>query len=210
MKEGVGRNGGCSSPSAQLLGLRSSSRSRSPRSSHSDASLPASSSAGTSLPTSVVERKSSTAWLHLISEEAPDLEPALPPPAFLPRLCPQDLLRGPPLRAHLEEAIPCLRPVPAPRALSARRRTSWNYPQPRCRASAYSASCTSSWRPARLCRLLLGDLSLGVCGGSGKRCPPSAPSTLAIPRRGRQAPPLPAWPIRRPSRPNEKWSVPWA
>ena len=71
MKEGVGRNSG-SSPSAPSLSssaLLSSSLSLRSRSSHSDASLCASSSAsaGTRLPTSVVDRKSSTALLHLSS-----------------------------------------------------------------------------------------------------------------------------------------------
>jgi hypothetical protein len=47
-----------------------------------------------------------------VGKEVPDLAPALP--AFLPHLCPQDLLLGLPLRAHLEELIPCPRPVPAP------------------------------------------------------------------------------------------------
>jgi len=42
----------------------SSSRSQSSRISPSDTSLPASSSAGTSLPTSVAERNSNTAWLY--------------------------------------------------------------------------------------------------------------------------------------------------
>ena len=52
MKEGVGRNSG-----TQLLRLRPPLSLRS----HSDTSLAASSSAGTGIPTSVVERKSSTA-----------------------------------------------------------------------------------------------------------------------------------------------------
>jgi len=53
----------------QLLGLRPPllSLSLHPLRSQSDASLPASPPAGTSLPTSVVEWKSSTAWLHLTS-----------------------------------------------------------------------------------------------------------------------------------------------
>ena len=69
MKGGVGRNSGGSSPtpnspaapSSSAYALRSSSRSRRSRSSHSDTSLPTSPSSpgGTSLPTSVVERKSS-------------------------------------------------------------------------------------------------------------------------------------------------------
>ena len=58
----VGRNGGNSSPAPS---------SQPPPSAlpelHSNTSLPASSSAGTSLPTSVGARKSSTAWLHLPS-----------------------------------------------------------------------------------------------------------------------------------------------
>jgi len=75
MKEGVGRNSGSSSPapnspaapSSSASARPSSSRSlRSPRS-HSDASLPASTPADTSLSTSVVERKSNTACLHLLS-----------------------------------------------------------------------------------------------------------------------------------------------
>jgi len=57
--------------------LLSSSRYLRSRISHSDPSLPTSSSARTSLPTSTVERKSSTAWLRLPSA----IEPALPPPA---------------------------------------------------------------------------------------------------------------------------------
>jgi len=69
MKWGVGRNSGGSSstPSSPASAPLSSSRSRSSRSSHSETSLPALSSAGTSLPTSVVERKSSTSPLHLPS-----------------------------------------------------------------------------------------------------------------------------------------------
>jgi len=50
--------------STQLLHL-SSARLFSSRS-YSDASLPASFSAGASLPTSVAERKPNTAWLHLL------------------------------------------------------------------------------------------------------------------------------------------------
>jgi hypothetical protein len=71
IKAGVGRNRGsstsASSPSA--FALLSSSRSLRSRSSHSDASLCTSSSTGpgTSLPMSVVDRKSSTALLHLSS-----------------------------------------------------------------------------------------------------------------------------------------------
>jgi hypothetical protein len=68
MKAGVGRNNGCSTsaPSASAAALLSSSRSLRSRSSRSDTSLCASSSAGggTRVPTSVVERKSSTALLH--------------------------------------------------------------------------------------------------------------------------------------------------
>jgi len=71
IKAGVGRNRGSSTsaPSPSASALLSSSRSLRSRSSHSDASLYASSStgAGTSLPTSVVDRKSSTALLHLSS-----------------------------------------------------------------------------------------------------------------------------------------------
>ena len=74
MREGVRRNSGCSShpppaPNSSASTLRSSSLSLRSRSSHSDASLRASSSAarlGAHLPTSVVERKSSTARLHLV------------------------------------------------------------------------------------------------------------------------------------------------
>ena len=69
---GVGRNTGNSSPAPNSLkapsssasALLSSSRSRRSQRSHSGTSLPASSSVGTSLPTSVAERKSNTAWLH--------------------------------------------------------------------------------------------------------------------------------------------------
>jgi len=71
MKAGVGRNSvsSTSAPSSSASTLLSSSRSLRSRSSHSDASLCASSQAraGASLPTSVVERKSSTALLHLSS-----------------------------------------------------------------------------------------------------------------------------------------------
>jgi len=73
LKEGVGRNSGSSSPAPNSPAAASSSASASlssPRSrrsltSYSDASLPASSAAGTLLPTSVVERKSRIAWLHV-------------------------------------------------------------------------------------------------------------------------------------------------
>jgi len=58
MNEGVGRNNGSSPSSASCR--RSSSLSLR---SHSDASLPASSLAGSTM----VERKSSTAWMHLMS-----------------------------------------------------------------------------------------------------------------------------------------------
>jgi len=57
-------------PSASASPPRSSYRSRRSRSSHSDTSIPASSSSstgGTSLPTSVAVRKSSTAFPHLLS-----------------------------------------------------------------------------------------------------------------------------------------------
>jgi len=66
IKSGVGRNGGGSSPiSSSAPAPCSSSHSRS---SSSDTTLTAySSSAGTRLPTSVDERKSSRAWLHLPS-----------------------------------------------------------------------------------------------------------------------------------------------
>jgi len=68
----VDRNSGSSSPALSFSTAPNSSASALLSSSHSlrshpDTSLPASSSAGTSLPTSVVERKSSTAWLHLPS-----------------------------------------------------------------------------------------------------------------------------------------------
>jgi len=53
-----------------------------------------------------------------IGKELPDLEPALPLLALLPHLGSQDLLLGLPLGARLEEVIPCLRPIPAPPALS--------------------------------------------------------------------------------------------
>jgi hypothetical protein len=71
MKAGVGRNSdsSTSAPSSSASALLSSHLSLLSRSSHSDASLCASSSAGagTRLPTSVVARKSSTALLHLSS-----------------------------------------------------------------------------------------------------------------------------------------------
>ena len=76
MKEGVGRISGCSSPSTPSSAtscLHSSSLSLRPRSSYFDASLCASSSAGGwAGPTSVVERKSGTAWLHLPSARSPE------------------------------------------------------------------------------------------------------------------------------------------
>ena len=67
----VGRNSSSSSTApnsapSYTVSL-SSSRSQHSRSSPSGASLPASSSATTRLPTSVAVRKSSTAWLHLSS-----------------------------------------------------------------------------------------------------------------------------------------------
>jgi hypothetical protein len=71
IKAGVGRNSGSSTlaPFPSASALLSSFRSLRSRSSHSDASLCASSSsgAGTRLPTSVVDRKSSTALLHVSS-----------------------------------------------------------------------------------------------------------------------------------------------
>jgi hypothetical protein len=77
-KEGVGRKSGCSpppAPSSSASCRRSSSLSLRSRSSHSDASLCASSStkAKTNLPTSVVEKKSSTARLHLSSPKRPHI-----------------------------------------------------------------------------------------------------------------------------------------
>jgi len=70
-KAGMGRNWGSSisTPSLSVSASLSSSRSLLSQTSHSDASLCASSStgAGASLPTSVVDRKSSTALLHLSS-----------------------------------------------------------------------------------------------------------------------------------------------
>ena len=71
-KCGVGRNSGSSSaPNASASALLSSSRSLLSRSSHSDASLPASASAaGTTLPTSVDMRNRSSAWLHLWSAKS--------------------------------------------------------------------------------------------------------------------------------------------
>ena len=107
---------GGSSPSA----LRSSSRSRRSWSSHSEISLPVSLSAGTTLPTSVVDRKSGTARLHLPSARRSwrlDLPSALPPPSLLQHLRLLDLLLVLPFRAHLEEVLPRLRLVPAPPAL---------------------------------------------------------------------------------------------
>jgi len=98
MNEGVGRNSGSSSPSpisstapsASASPSRSSCRSRRSRSSHSDASLPTPSSSfsgGTSLPTPVEERKSSTACPHLSSVSRSrtvhllfHLSPSAPPP----------------------------------------------------------------------------------------------------------------------------------
>jgi len=68
MKDGVGRIRGCSSaPSPSAATLRSSPFSSAPGV-PSDASLCTSllAGAGTSLPTSVVERKSSASWLHLV------------------------------------------------------------------------------------------------------------------------------------------------
>jgi len=71
VKAGVGRNSvsSTSAPGFSSSALLSSSLSFRSRSSHSDASLCASSSAGarTRLPTSVVERKPSTVLLHLSS-----------------------------------------------------------------------------------------------------------------------------------------------
>jgi len=78
MKGGLGRNSGSSSPvssspaapSSSASASRSSSHSRRSRSFYSDAWLPASPSfrGGTSLPTSIAERRSSTACPHLPSE----------------------------------------------------------------------------------------------------------------------------------------------
>jgi len=67
VKEGVGRNSGSSppAPSSSAFALLSSFRSLRSLRSHSDTSLPASPSDGASLLKSVVERKSSPAWLHL-------------------------------------------------------------------------------------------------------------------------------------------------
>jgi hypothetical protein len=71
MKAGVGRNRGSSTsaPSSTAAALLSSALSLRSQSSHSDTSLCASSSATaeTSLPTSVVDRKSRTALRHLSS-----------------------------------------------------------------------------------------------------------------------------------------------
>ena len=100
----------------------SSSHSLRSWSSHSDTSLLAFSSAGTSLSTSIVERKSSSCRLaapHIGEDpEVLDLEPALSPPASLPHICLQDLLLGLPFGPCLEEVVPCLCPARAPPALS--------------------------------------------------------------------------------------------
>jgi len=99
---------------------RSSSRSRRSRSFHSETSFPVSLSAGTTLPTSVVDRKSSTARVHLPSARRSwrlDLPSALPPPSLLQHLRLLDILLVLPFRAHLEEVLSRLRLVPAPPAL---------------------------------------------------------------------------------------------
>jgi len=70
-----------SAPNSSASAFRSSSRS------HSDTSLPASSSAGTSLPTSVAEEVQYRLTAPHIGEEVPDLGPHLPPPALLPHQC---------------------------------------------------------------------------------------------------------------------------
>ena len=44
-----------------------------------------------------------------VGEEVPYFELALPPPTFLPYLCPQDLLQGLPIGAHLDQVIVGLR-----------------------------------------------------------------------------------------------------
>jgi len=135
MKEGVERNSGKFLPGTQLLRLHPPLLFPLGLRSHSDTSLPAPSSGGTSPPTSAVERKTSTACLRLLlarrsheqdgpmSKAAPsarrshqqdgptskkvlDLKPGLHRPAFLPHLYPQDLLLGLPPGAHLGEVYP--------------------------------------------------------------------------------------------------------
>jgi hypothetical protein len=68
-------------------------------------------------PTSVVERKSDSGWLHLVSAKRPrTLNRSFP----LPNLYPQSLLLRLPAGAILEKVIPRLRPVEAPPASGSR------------------------------------------------------------------------------------------
>ena len=85
MKSGVGRNSGA--PPAPGSSAPAPGSPKNSRSSASDTSLTASSSAGTRLPTSVVERKSSTARPHFSSAKRsrifhrsfPSQSPSVPP-----------------------------------------------------------------------------------------------------------------------------------
>jgi len=117
MKEGVGRNSGYSSPpapSSSASALLSSSCF------HSDISLCMSSSAGvgTSLPASVVERKSKIGWLQCSSaKRSRILNRPLPLPVSLPTAAHRILLTFP-VRTELEEMLPRLSPVRASPAFS--------------------------------------------------------------------------------------------
>ena len=122
MKEGVGRNSGCSAPpapSSSAYALLSSSRSLRSRSSHTDASLFLS-RGWDQPPTSMVEVQDRLAAALVGEAELPDLEPAFTSPCLSQHLRPQDFLLVFPERAPLEEMLPRLGPVRASQTLSSR------------------------------------------------------------------------------------------
>jgi len=118
MKSGVGKNSGGSSPVSGSSAPAPCSSSHS-RTSSPDTALTTSSStsAGARLPTSVEERKSSTARLHLPSARRSRTFHWPFHPGFPLHLRPQGLLLRLPLRALLREVVPGLSSVPAPPAL---------------------------------------------------------------------------------------------
>jgi hypothetical protein len=195
MKEGMGSQSGpllvLARPSASCLlfsSLSCLSRVLTPTS-HC---APSSAGVGTHLPTSVAERKSSTAWLHLalarsriLNGPSSSQSPSAPSPT--------ESSAGPSSGGSFEGVLLRLCPVRHRQNLA----MGW-----------FPMACISCWPPAcspapGFSPLLLRDLPRemrGILGG------PSAalrtdPNTAAIPPRGRQAVPQRAWPIPWLSRP---------
>jgi hypothetical protein len=108
-------------PSPSATCLLSSSISLCSRSSHSDASLCASSSAGGSDPPANIrggEDVQHRLAAPRVGKEVPGFEPVLSLPGLLLHLRPQNLLLGLPFGVLPEDMLPCLSPVRTPPALS--------------------------------------------------------------------------------------------